>query len=631
MNIISVSNLEKSFGEKQVLLPLSFEVGERDRVGLVGPNGAGKTTLFKLITGELQPDGGHIYPSKLLELGYMQQHTCSENRALYDEMESVFAPLKAMEQELEAIARQIEAETGDPAALIHAQHQLLQTFEAKGGLTYQSRSRATLLGLGFAEQDFAMSCSHLSGGQKSKIALGKLLISGANCLLLDEPTNHLDIASLEWLEEFIRDFHGAALIISHDRFFLDRTVNRILELQNNKLTAYTGNYSEYLRKKEENLEIEKRHYTNQMREIHRIEGIIAQQKRWNRERNLRVAHSKEKQVARLQAELPTLEKAEKAIRFRFTVPQPGSNDVLIGERLTKRYGDKVLLQDTGLHIRQGERVFLIGMNGCGKTTLFKIITGALRPDAGRTALGPSVKVGYFDQTQENLHPDKSALQEIQDTYPNLTGTDVRNALAAFKFYGEEVFRPISVLSGGERARVALLKLMLSGANFLLLDEPTNHLDLYSREALEEALLDYEGALFMISHDRYFINKLADRIIALEEGTLRETVGNYDDYAQAKKAAVTVPQAPVKKAPNAYRQQKQEESARRMLLGRIRRCEAEIEGLDATLADLQAALEVPDIAADYEKILAKTQAIESVQVRQAALLEEWESLHLQLEA
>ncbi|GAA6396504.1 ribosomal protection-like ABC-F family protein [Solibaculum mannosilyticum] len=629
MVVLSASKLQKSFGADVLFDNVSFHVEQRDHIGLVGANGAGKTTLFQLITGQMEADGGEVHCSREAVIGYLEQHACNDpHRTVLEEALSCFAPLLSAEEKLHEIAVQLD-HSADPE-LIDMQHRLQEQFESDGGLTFRSRTRAALLGLGFEEQDLNRPMSTLSGGQKSKVGLARLLVSGANFLLLDEPTNHLDITSVEWLEQYLQDFNGAFVVISHDRYFLDKVTRRTFELEHGRLATFDGGYSKYLEHKEEQREIQRRHYETQMREIHRIEGIVEQQRRWNRERNIKKAESELKRIDRLKEELEVPESEIETIHFRFEVPPVSGNDVLVCEDLSKSFGSKRLFDHASFTIQKGERVFLIGENGCGKTTFLKMLTGELGSDAGRMRRGAGVQIGYYDQNLSGLHPNKTVLDEIWDDYPRMTQTMVRSALAIFLFKGDDVFKPISALSGGERARVALLKLMLSKANFLLLDEPTNHLDVGSREALEGALKDYEGTLLIVSHDRYLINKLADRVLRLTIDGVEQYVGNYDAYLEKMMGVqkIAASPKPIKK-PNAYQQRKEAESAKRRMAGRFKRLEAEIEQMEQQQSQVTAQLEQPDVSVDYTRIVEINAQLEEIQKNLDALYEEWETLGEQL--
>ena len=630
MPALSVRNLTMTFVERTLFADVSFDVERNDKVGFIGANGVGKTTLFRVLNGELDPTGGTVAFEKNTVVGYMEQHACSNPKTdVYHELLSVFAYLEDIEKEIAAVTAQIDNGTGDLNALVDRQTQLIEQYEVQGGLTYKSRTRSALLGLGFSEGDFTMEVGALSGGQRSKLCLAKLLLSRSTLLLLDEPTNHLDIRSVGWLEDFLRDFKGAMLIISHDRYFLDRVTNKTIELEHQKVMCYKGSYSEFIKKKQAYNDSLKNKYENDLKEIRRIEGIVEQQKRWGRERNFITAASRQKQADRIKEQLVAPESELETMRMRFEPKCESGNDVLICRDLAKQFGDKRLFEDVSLHIRKGERVFILGQNGCGKTTLFRILTGKLPPDRGEYDYGANVMPGYFDQMQQNLDLSKTAIDEVWDTFPHLTQTEVRSALASFLFKGEDVFQPLSKMSGGERARISLLKLMLRGSNFLLLDEPTNHLDAASREELENTLLDYSGTMLIISHDRYFINKLAHRVLTLNPNGLKEYLGNYDYYAERIKAEgeqqakSDTPKA--EKPLNDYQLQKQRQSEERKRRTRLKKAEEEIERLDREIEETQAQLASPETATDYERLIELTNQLEELQAQQEAQYELWEEL------
>ena len=626
MAVLDVQNLTLSFGVDTLFEGVTFDVKEREKVGLVGCNGAGKTSLFKLITGEYTPDSGGCFVSKNARLGYMEQHTCSQNRTVYEELVSVFSDLEEIEKELEELSHRLTENIGSQSENIERQDRLTEIFTRDGGLEYKSRTRSALLGLGFEENDFDMPTSKLSGGQKSKLILAKLLLSRADFLLLDEPTNHLDIKAVEWLEGFLKDFTGACLIVSHDRYFLDRLTDKTVEIENKKCRCYKGNYSEFLKKKAAEQKAIEEKYENDMKEIERIEGIIAQQRQWNREKNIKTAESKEKQVERIKAQLVIPDSRLEKIRFDFTPKILSGEEVLVARDLKKSFGKNEIFKDVSLKIMRGERVFLLGANGCGKTTLLKILMQDYAADEGYFKFGANVFTGYFDQVQAKLDLNKTALEEIWTSFPSMTETAVRSALAAFLFKGDEVYKVLSDCSGGERARVALLKLMLGKFNFLLLDEPTNHLDSYSREELEKTLLDYSGTMLIVSHDRYFINKLSTRILELTPTGINEYLGSYDEYIEKK--AFLESRAPASKAApekkvNEYKLKKEQQSRLRKAKTRLTKCEQEIEELENELADIEQRL----VCADYEELMTLTAELEGKTKKKDALYEEWEELSL----
>lgn len=632
MPALSVRNLTMTFIERNLFTDVSFDVEERDKVGFIGANGVGKTTLFKILNGEISPVSGTVTFSKNVRPGYMEQHACNNPRAdVYHELLSVFDYLSDMETEISALAHQIDNKSGNLDELVERQTMLIEQFERAGGLTYKSRTRSALLGLGFSENDFTMPVGNLSGGQRSKLCLAKLLLSQSNMLLLDEPTNHLDIDAIAWLEGFLRDFKGAMIIISHDRYFLDNVTNKTVELEHNRAMVYTGSYSEFVKKKESVNESLKNKYEHDLKEIKRIEGIVEQQKRWGQAHNFITAASKQKEADRIKDQLVAPESELETMRMHFEPRCESGNDVLICKNLAKSFDDKQLFKNVDIHIRKGERVFIIGGNGCGKTTLFRILTGKTPMDSGEYDYGANVEIGYFDQMQQNLDLSKTALDEVWDTFPNMTQTEVRSALASFLFKGDEVFKPLSKMSGGERARVSLLKLMLKGSNFLLLDEPTNHLDASSREELEKTLLDYSGTMLIVSHDRYFINKIADRILLLTNNGVKEYLGNYDYYLErttAEKQGVVLTENKKdkkEKTQNDYFLQKQKQSEERKRQTKLKKAEAEIERLDEEIAKTQELLSSEEVAADYEKLMELSKLLEDLQKQQEEQYEIWEEL------
>ena len=637
MASLSLHNLRMDFIERNLFSNVCFDVEKGDKFGFIGANGVGKTTLFRIINGEMSPTDGNVFMSKDTVLGYMEQHACNHpDRNVFDELLSVFSYLEDYERELKTLEIKIEqmnnrsvSDADEINALIERQTALLEEYQNNGGLTYKSRTRSSLLGLGFKESDFTMPTGKLSGGQRSKLSLAKLLLSKANMLLLDEPTNHLDIDSVNWLEGFIREFKGSMIIISHDRYFLDNVTNKTIELEHGKIRCYKGNYSEFIKKKESDDEALRNKYENDLKEIKRIEGIVEQQKRWGRERNFITAESKQKEADRIKAQLVTPESELETIRMNFNIKRETGNDVLICENLAKAFGEKHLFDNVNIHIRKGERVFIIGSNGCGKTTLFNILTCKTASDTGEVRYGSNVDLGYFDQMQNNLNLDKTAIDEIWDTFPNMTQTQVRSALGSFLFKGDEVFKPLNKMSGGERARVSLLKLMLDGSNFLLLDEPTNHLDSASREQLEDNLKNYEGTMLVISHDRYFINKLADRVLVMEKHGLKEYLGNYDNYAEKVKNQSSeiseVKQEKESKGKNDYQLQKQKQAEERKRKTQLAKTEKLIEQLEVEIEETNTLLQSEEVISNYEKLMELTEKLEDLNIQLENAYDLWGEL------
>ena len=530
MIILAVQDMKKSFGTHEVLKNVSFTLQEQERMGLVGVNGSGKSTLMKIIAGIETADSGTVSIQKGLQIGYLaQQGEFRDGETVREALESVFEPLVRMEAEMRELEQQMAEHGDDPEALRRLGGKydaLTHEFERKNGYGWRSQVSGVLKGLKLREyQD--MPVSNLSGGERTRLCLGRMLLTEPDLLLLDEPTNHLDLKSIAWLEEYLRGYRGAVLVISHDRYFLDHVCGRMAELILGTLETYTGNYTEYLEKRTEVYENRMRAWELQQKEIARQEAVIAMYRRFNREKSIRLAESREKRLEKIERlERP---QEEGSVHFRFETRRRTGDDVLQTDRLQKGFGDRVLFRDLNIHVKAGDRIALIGDNGTGKSTLLKCLTGEERPDAGVIRWGTGVDIGYYDQHQAGLHENKTVLDEVWDRFPRMEQYEVRGALGMFLFTGDDVFAPVSTLSGGEKGRVALTELMLRKDNVLLLDEPTNHLDMDSREVLETALADFPGTIIAVSHDRYFINRFADKVCVLEDGGLKEYLGNYDSY------------------------------------------------------------------------------------------------------
>lgn len=635
MIVLSGNDISVSFGGETLFHDVNFRLEENGRAGLVGVNGCGKTTLMHVINGRQEAETGGISKAAGIKLGCMEQYVIrDDNITLYDEVLEIFRPLIDAENELADIA--VAIDTGDHSEqTLSRQMQLQERFEREGGLTYKSMTCSALAGLGFSEEDFNKPISVMSGGQKSKAQLAKLLLSGSNILLLDEPTNHLDITACEWLEKFLTEYKGAYIVISHDRYFLDKVTDTTFEMENRTLREYKGNYTRYLELKAEAREAQQRVYDRTVKEINRIEGIVEQQKRWGQEHNFITAASKQKQADRLKETLEKPEDLPEAIKFTFRAKEGGANDVLIAKGLSKSFDGTAVFTNAELDIKKNTTTFILGENGCGKTTLLKILTGEYQADSGEYKFGNNIQFGYYDQAQTDLDPSKTVIDEVWDRYTGMTQTQVRSALAQFLFKGDDVFKNVGKLSGGEKARVSLLKLMLSKANMLLLDEPTNHLDIHSREALENALASYGGTLLIVSHDRYLINKLADRIVWLGKTGTVNIDGNYDRYIKLKEAKAQSEQAVQVKAAegkkNDYKERKERESTLRKLSGALKRCEQAIDEVGLKTAELAQQMSQPEIATDYEKTSALAQEIEALKEKEEALTAEWMELSEQIEA
>lgn len=628
MILLNASGVSKSFSGETLFENVSFNVDSGDKIGFVGVNGAGKSTLFKIIIDKMDCDSGDIFKNKELRIGYLDQYSVNgSEKSVWEETLTVFEELIEIENQLEDIRFDIENNIGDIDALVKKQTYLQERFSALDGFYYKSKAKSTLTGLGFSEDEFDLCTDKLSGGQKTRVALGKILLSDANLLMLDEPTNHLDIESVEWLEDFLKSYGGAFIVISHDRYFLDRVTNKTFELESGRLRSYNGNYSSYMAQREIDKKTEHRNYDNTMREIQRLEGIVEQQRRWGREKNIKTAESKLKVIEKLENTLITPDREREDMYFSFKACSGGGQDVLQTEGLGMRFDTNWLFKNVDMLIKKGEKVFILGPNGCGKTTLLKILTGEYEQTEGEYKIGANIHVGYYDQIQENLHMEKTVIDEVWDEYPNLTQTQIRNALAVFLFRGEDVFKEIKALSGGERARVELAKLMLQSVNLLIMDEPTNHLDIESREALENALKDYDGTMIMVSHDRYFINKLADRILYLTPSGVESHEGGYDSFVSG---AAVKPEKQTTDNALDYKEQKRAEAEKRKILNRFKKAEELIEAAEKEIEDINSEMTKPEYSADFTKLAELSEAAEKKNEELETLMEEWEQLQLTIE-
>lgn len=625
MIILNANNLGKVYNGEDLFSGVSFSIDSKDKIGFIGINGAGKSTLFKMITGEITPDYGDIFKNKNLKIGYLSQHAFSDSKkSVYDEVLDVFSEHMEIEKELERIRKEIEKGSGDLEELIGKQHKLSERLAEDDGYFYKNKVKSSLLGLGFSESDFELPIDKLSGGQKTRVALCKILLSNSDLLLLDEPTNHLDIKSVEWLEDFLINFKGAVIVISHDRYFLDKVTNRTFSMESGSLYTQNGNYSFFIKQREIEKLTEQRNYDNTIKEIERLEGIVEQQRRWNREKNIKTAESKLKVIEKLEETLKKPEETLDTFAFKFRAKQGGGDDALIVSDVSKGFSGKNLFSGADFQIKRGERVFLLGPNGSGKTTLIKIIMGEMEQDSGEVRIGANTYLGYYDQIQSNLSMDKTVIDELWDEYPKMTQTEIRNALAVFLFRGEDVFKEIRNLSGGERARVELAKLILKDVNFLIMDEPTNHLDIQSKEALEDALSSYDGTMLMVSHDRYFINKMADRILYLDDEGLKNYIGNYDYFLEKHKDIVPI-QKKKTEGVNDYKLKKQQESEKRKLKTKILRLEEEIASVEEEIEKESEKLLSPSISSDYQKAFEITEKIAELNQKLEEDYKLWEEL------
>ena len=640
--ILSCQNISKAFVENQVLKNVSFHIEDHEKAAIVGINGAGKTTLLRIIVGEMTPDDGQVVLAKDKTLGYLAQNsTVDTSHTIYEELLSVKADLLRLEEKIRECENNMKHADGDALEELMKQYtSLTHAFETGGGYLYRSELVGVLKGLGFTEDEFSKPVATLSGGQKTRVALGRLLLQNPDLIILDEPTNHLDMNSIAWLETYLLNYKGAVLIVSHDRYFLDRIAGKVIEIDQSKATTFMGNYSDYAVKKEQLRIAAWNAYMNQQREIKHQEEVIEKLKSFNREKSIKRAESREKMLDKIEViEKPSEVRTD--MKLTLTPRILSGNDVLTVEHLAKSFDSHKLFADVNFEIKRGEHVAIIGDNGSGKTTLLKILNGLVPADQGTFRLGSNVEIGYYDQEHHVLHSEKTLFEEISDDYPYLNNTQIRNVLAAFLFTGEDVFKRISDLSGGERGRVSLAKLVLSNANFLILDEPTNHLDIMSKEILEDALNGYEGTILYVSHDRYFINRTAHRILDLTEGQFVSYVGNYDYYLEKHDTVMAAIEASAPQSADAdntvaakaaesevkldWKAQKEEQARLRKKENDLKKCEEKIAELEARISEIDTEMSDPAIGTQVAKLQELTKEQTSCQEQLEKLYEQWEEL------
>ena len=635
--ILSCQSICKSFGEKVILQDASFHIEEREKAALIGNNGAGKTTLLRIIMEEISADSGQVVIAMDKKIGYLAQYQdIHGHHTIYEELMTTKQYILDMEDKIRSLEQEMKYVAGDKLeSLMNSYTRLTHQFELENGYAYKSEIVGVLKGLGFEEEDYGKQIENLSGGQKTRVALGKLLISKPDILLLDEPTNHLDMESIAWLETYLLNYPGAVFIVSHDRYFLDKVVTKIVEIEAAQMRMYEGNYSAYALKKAQLRDAQYKAYLNQQREIKHQEAVITKLRSFNREKSIKRAESRVKMLDKIQRIEKPIE-IDNQMRISLEPRFISGNDVLTVEGLSKAFPGQTLFTDINFEIKRGERVALIGNNGTGKTTILKILNGIVDADAGRFALGSKVQIGYYDQEHHVLHMEKTIFQEISDTYPTLTETEIRNMLAAFLFTGDDVFKLISSLSGGERGRVSLAKLMLSEANFLILDEPTNHLDIASKEILEEALNSYTGTVLYVSHDRYFINQTATRIMDLTNQAIVNYIGDYDYYLE-KKEEMTRIYAPVQETAAqevkenvsetklTWQQQKEEQALKRKRENELKKVEARIEELETRDKEIDETMVLPDICTNVAECTKLSREKAAIAEELEGLYEKWEEL------
>ena len=635
MALLTCKGLTKSFSVRTLFTNIGFQIEQDDAIGLVGINGCGKTTLLKILRGIEPYDTGSISIRKGCRIGSLDQTIdTTAGRTVFETALTVFDELLQLERQMAEVQQKLDSGCPESARMAEKQARLYDIFCEKGGLTYRSRIRSACLGLGLSETDLERPVNSLSGGEARKVTLAMLLLREHDLLLLDEPTNHLDIAAVEWLEQYLLAYKGAFLVISHDRYFLDKVTRKTIEIENGHLLYTNGNYSTHVERKTDQRVLSQRHYDHQMREIRRIEAIIAQQKRWNQERNYVTIASKQKQIDRLKKDLVPPEPVPDELRFHFAAPDATGDEVLRTDHLTKGFGGRTLFRDVDLLVRKNSKVFLLGGNGTGKSTFLKLIRGEIEPDGGSFVIGANVRMGYYDQNVRCEHPRKTIFDDVYDSFPFMDPKQIRNTLAQFLFRGDDVFKEMGSLSGGELARVQLLKLMMSGCNFLILDEPTNHLDIASREALENALSEYGGTMLIVSHDRYFINRIADRVLVLHDGVIESIEGDYESCrewivqknmsAEREKTHEASPQ-------NEYVRIREARARLSKLKSELNRTERSITEMEVGIEEAEKKLLEPEIAHDYEASNEIYTEMERMRGELDALYERWESIGREIES
>lgn len=639
--ILNATNISKSFGSNEIIKDATFLVNEHEKVAIVGVNGAGKTTLLKILTAEESADSGSITLAKDAKLGYLRQiNNVDSALSIIDELYTVIEPILNMEKRMSQMQEDMKHLTGSELEELYSSYTALtHSYELMDGYAAKSRVVGILKGLGFEEIDFDRKINTLSGGQKTRVFLAKLLLEEPDIILLDEPTNHLDLRSIEWLESYLLNYKGAVIIVSHDRYFLDKIVSKVIDIENGNVQMYLGNYTDFSNKKQMLLDARMKEYLNQQQEIKHQEAVITKLKQFNREKSIKRAESRQKQLEKIErVEAP--QTYSENMRLSLDISKESGKDVLTVHNLSKSFDHKKLFWDINFEIKRGERVAIIGDNGTGKTTLLKIINGLLNPDTGEVIYGSNVSVAYYDQEHQVLHMDKTLFDELSDTYPEMTNTQIRNILAAFLFTGEDVYKKIADLSGGERGRVSLVKLMLSKANFLLLDEPTNHLDIVSKDVLENALNNFPGTVCYVSHDRYFINKTATRILDLTENRLLNYIGNYDYYIEKREAveeAANLTSTEQSQKPVDVSESKKEWIDNKTALAQkkkvknaLNKCEKEISEIEDKLQSIDEEFANPENASNVGKLMELQKQKEALEKRLDKLMEDWEELTLQME-